>query len=660
MKRRTLFLGSLFTLCLLGFGVTWAVASWKAGVRLRQDEQRFLTARKAIELGGWERALDLYRESERLGFPQPERIADWLDLRLAALVDLRKGAQLAALYQAQPEVIEAHEEASLLLIAWLLANDRTEASQALRDGWRGREVKGVEWLFLDAECLVKQGDPAAAISLLESTSLAGEADARRLLRLAFLEQDRESRRARLNDALQQHPLDADVRRARARYLLGEGADRLAAYEYSVALGLEPSPALCEEASRFFLRQGNAAAALSIWQRVQDSDAVARLHATMWETLVGHPASVTNRAEVLSADAPEVGEHEFWNHRLATAVNGYLSITTIENESLCLRFLETVRQGELGKAAKLLDRLEGGRFAEVPGLRELLRNVLVLKQALNSRDAVMPTLTLVPGGSHPLIQGWNAAIDRRHQARADQATFGGSRLEDASDLLASFEPPFARLLATDEIWSAILLAAGLPEAGLRMSPGIKEPPMVPDWFLADYAAAISLNRRADVAWGMIRNFPATPEVINHQASVLLALRRTEEAVALLETLRTRESEAGKFAARLQSVALVQAGDLERAESILLENAALRESIPGTELAMRIAIQRGDLMSAETLAQQIAGRSGNALQFLMLRALAVRDIERAGRIARDLVARYPDRPDYRNALQKVLALEEGRGA
>ena len=531
-----------------------------------------------------------------------------------------------------------------------------------RHSWKDRETLREEWLILDVERLVKSGRLDEAVASLQEADLEGDADARRWLRLAFLARGPEQQVERLNEALQRHPQNADIRRARARFFENQGNTRAAAFEHSLAVGLNPTPTQVEDAALFFLRNGAAETALAVWEDAPTTDLTSQAHARFWGRLIRPHRRTDSQlpaTNTLAGAFARIDEAAFWDSRLDDFLEAESTLASLREDARMLRILESLRTRSLNRIPQLIDGNPNGPLGNVTGLRELLTCLARMKRMLDAAPGaglIATNFAALPVASHPLFGEWNRGVAKWKERTAEGSATGGLR----EALLFCFPASVQRLLSSDHIWSAALLAAGFREAGLRLCSAPDAGAGYPIWFLVDYGRALSANRSAVEAFEFVNALPRHPALVPLTGELLYALGRPAEARGVLRRVATDESPVGFQAARLLAADLLRSGDAEAAMEVLDGNCPLKDSESGAELRMQSLIALERQHEAQKQAEAIAAYSESARQYLILRSLADGEFETAKSHARALVQARPDRPDYREALQGILRSALGPGS
>ena len=119
-----------------------------------------------------------------------EAIRQWRELQVAVSAGLCiRSPQLLALDERYPDAIAHDENASLLVARARLNSGHRAETRQLADLWLPKSKQPETWFVLQADTLLAEKKPEAALTLLKSRTFAGAADCGRLSRLAILSSD---------------------------------------------------------------------------------------------------------------------------------------------------------------------------------------------------------------------------------------------------------------------------------------------------------------------------------------------------------------------------------------------------------------------------------------------------------------------------------------
>jgi Flp pilus assembly protein TadD len=561
-------------------------------------------------------------------------------------VQLRDLPRLLALWEREPSLLAAHEDAALLVLRVLGALRDADGALALREKWRGRETQTHLWQAFDADQLMLARRAAEAVALLQGQSFAGAADCGRLLRLSLLQAGNAAKAWEfLERAYAADPKNPDVRSFRGQVLENAGQRELARIEYVAALVGDPRDAIRrEQLISFYVRAGNFAQALQTCADGLGADGpdFLWLQWQFWRRMIGpdaerKTATPPGRLRPLVDQLRAQPAGVFWDWRASEGLRDLPRYTSQRQEVFWLQVWQFLREGKEAEAA---DLLTASRFRSTSYHRELecaLR--IVLRWRASDRAPVVGDFSR------------NPAVAVRHVLLEEIESWGRGTL--GSERVLSAET--RAFLRGPQAFAGLALAAGWTEAALQLVDQQATYSGEPEWFRYGLAQALRFNRGADEALAFLRRHPATPTAQLLQGEILFGRKDFAGARALLEPLAGQASDAGFRAAWLLASHAVETRDCERAERLVQGQARLRDHVLGREIRARCLWQRGDRTAARVQYEALATESTEAATFLAREALAAGDWAGARKWTQVLIDRLPDEIQLRANLAAIDAAE-----
>ncbi len=587
--------GFMISLLVLVGGITIIAGfiTWRSSSRRADETARFHRAQAALAAGQPARAREFIQEQNARGFFVAKLRAAWPDLEIAALekTEPLPARDIVNFYDWKPQLFRNHEKASTVVARSLLETHNLKVFRQLRDLWRGRETDEMAWFALDADALTVDGKPDAALAFLKQNHFSGADDGPRLARIGLLLLPSNLAEATnyLNQACAVAPRNPDVRSLRASVFEQIGDPRTARLDYIAACRVDPgNPFWWDQLGEFYRRYGKFDLALRTWAPgvlLKNSKDYLWAKTLFWSRVIQPVRIQWNERPVPAGDlGPFVKflialpEDRYWREDGFQKIAEARRFEAQRQEIFWLRLIDALAQRQESDA---LASLKFNRFRTHswnPEIESALLRILTFRDSGRLRFPFGVSLALSPlppGARHPLFE----ALDT------------WTRRADAGD-----NPPadLERLLKSDGVFSAVFIAAGWREAGLKLLRSDKIPADVPEWVAVDLAQAIRVNRGTDAALAFIDKQQSNPEL-----------------------------------------------------------AALKG-----ELLARLALAKGDARAAEKIYSEIVNESVEAKAYLARRAFAAKDLSQAKKLTEELVRQLPNQAQlYKNlAAIKQAALKK----
>lgn len=599
-----------------------------------------------------------YRQAMEGGSDEGKR---WLDLFVEASAEMPDIRQLTILYQFSPEAFEFNEKASLMVAEAFVLTGDNNSYQSIRRAWRGKETMKKDWLSLDADHLVLEGERDRAIKLLESQTLKGSGDISRLVKLALIKVQDNPQEAweHLAEAYEKDPGNAQILSFRGRLLEAGGRSSAALSEYIAATAVDPSnAALREQLADFFIRQKKFLQGLQVLEEaistLEVSDAL-MLKVIFWNKVV-KPLDI----DWSSADIPEgplkpyleylahMKQWQFWDQKSFSKIENSEKLLAAQPSALWLRVIDALKKGDEEGAEKLLSSSSFTNGSINSDLGTALLRVIRYRTT-GSLNVDLPKVGVQKDDGTAMGAGTSAAIPfystLEELAKKQRANSHFVVPEPTHKLLMS---PFA--------YSAAFLATEWNEAALELQSQAVVSDDVPDWVAYGLTEALRHNRGNLAALEFATMQHPTPQLELLIAEILLAKNSKDTAVILLEKLAAIEGEVGVRAAWLLSLANLDSGEFDKAKQVIAGNESLAKSTMGTEALARIALAQGEGEAADSFYSSIVGESSEAKSFLARQAYGQKNWEKAKMLTIELLKEYPSSAVLRQNLIKIFEAEK----
>lgn len=606
---------------------------------LREDTD-LVEASKLILLNQPLDAMTLIKKySNKIDLETPKGKA-WLNLLVKASVLLPDNDQLVHIFDYHPDALKGNEKGALSLANIFLADKDFVRYEHLRAFYKKEETMPNEWLILDADSLILQGKPEAAIALLETRYFEGEDDTPRLLRLALLHSNQHPKFAwdYLNQALKKDPKNPDISLFRARLLESSGKNDIAEAEWSRVANQPHTPAwIKEETLDYQLRNHQYKKALNLIEtnlslNMKDSLVLKALFLS--KVIEPLPFNFKTKGPSLYSYIANLPEAKFWDESTYTA-----------------------------KADLSGDKKQA--LAE-----EQAAYWLVLLQNLkDSRQEDAYTLL-----EHPTFQGpfWDKEL--AHQIKsvihyrlkgsflpAEETDKNSPEFFKELNSYAKGVTPSSHvqeLLSGPEAYSALFLARGWDEAAIKLHVLNSLPDETPEWIAPLYIKVLRENRGIKEALRYANLQRQTATVRLAKAKLLLEDKQFDEGESELESLAslsgfaTFRGDEPKMAASILAERLFNKKAWSRVKEVLDLQPTFKKSPKGQEILARIALEEHDENEAEQIYAGIVTDSSEAKSFLAKKAFAVGDYRKAYLLTEALLKSDPHNKILKDNLNLLL--------
>lgn len=610
-------------------GFSW----WRSAVVRRTDGRALEEAQSAMKAGHAAEALATLDRAK----PAAGAIPAWQDLEIRAAVAAMKVDRLLAIYERQPERIQADEEASLIIYRALAARGDAGPAAALAGIWQEKSTRKAPWLLGSADALMGNGKgPEARKLLLSQTGWAPADEAQRLMRLALLQApaDLEAAWLLLEQAGMLAPRNADIRSFKAQMLEATGRIPEARVEYVAALVAEPDNALRrDQLAEFYLRQGDFDHAVPTWLEVTAAHQAGFMEfkGRFWARVVdptldrttSSPAAEPSSPWRAALDAMDLAPPGRW---LAPAPADITPALTRHGEIWWLSLLDHIPSGDEAALAAALDAQPARAAAMAPDLSAALRTVLALRANRPPGGILWPATPA--GGSRP---SFFAALQQLTQAARAS---GPLPVDDPTLALARHPAALAWTFA----------CAGWREAALTLHDW-KPDPALPEPVRYTIAACTRLNRSPAAAVSFLTGSRGAL-LQGLAAECLITSGKVEEGLAALRTAAADDSEAGRRAGWLLATAQLEQRDLPAVTQTLETTPGLAATPTGMALAARLALATGQTGAASALySQSAAAGSAEGQTWLLRQAVKSGDGTAAADASMKLRDLLPDQMETR---------------
>ncbi len=457
-------------------------------VRRRKVRQSLAEAARLVQGRKSHEALVALRKTR--AFVPRGQVRKWQEMTFTAAVQGADIASLLALETEAPALFAEREPESLAVGHAQIETDQLDAYVGLRKVWQDREKTPSAWALLDAGAMVKEGREKDAEALLEGLQCDPMREALRLARLAAMSvrENPVKGETLIAKALEAGPRVAEVHVLAGMVLEELGKMQEAFAAHGIAMRLAPrDPFARDRMAEFCCRHGQYAQGVKLWREglCPPSMDFAWTKYLFWtrvavrvseapQGLEPPPGPLEPLARFMLALPPE----RFWDasgfHRIADRHPHLIA----RREVHWLRLLEVLRTGRDIEARWLLSFEREGHDSWHPHLETALLRI-VLYRLTGSLGPV--EVEEGEGAGSGRAKGLRSGIAPLHPFFAElerEVRDGGPDLPD----------PLRALVKSDFVYVAACLAAGWPEAALRLRPAEELPADAPDWVNALFQKA----------------------------------------------------------------------------------------------------------------------------------------------------------------------------
>jgi hypothetical protein len=628
-----------------GCALFYAFFAVRSQIEKSRDEQSFQSARRFLAAERPDKAMEIIRNRGRK--VSGERSADWLDLEIETLEKSGDIGRLRYLFDQNPSVFSKHETASILIARTMLqTNNRAEYAR-LRNIWRSSSRMPEVWFAIDVDALIAAGKVNEALTMLNSQTFRGEADAGRLMRLALLTARTDLHGAwnYLDRACYLAPKNPEVRSFRAQILERIGKISMARVEYVAAHLAEPgNPLFRDQLAEYYRRNGNLGLALETWSGNLDESSAdfIRLKALFWSR-VAYPVKISKaRPSDISGDLnpfivylQELPGERFWDNAAFLEISDRQTILDKHQEAYWLRVLQALKEGDEKSAYNLLQSQTFRNTNWSPDIQSGLATVLAYRLGYPTpfRDNNILTTGTTTRQRHQLFD----QLD-------EQARTGVVR------------PELGNLMRSKEAFAAVFMAGGWVEAALQLHTLPVLPDNFPGWVAYGLTESLRFNRGNKAALTFAARQKSSPGMDLLTAELLIADGNTAAGLTKLEALASTDSDIGFRAAWLLVLARLDQHNIKGAHDVLAHQPKLQNSLTGKEIDARIALAEGDAEKANRIYVTLGEESTEAMAYLASKAYREKEWKTARKLTEKLIQKLPDRMELRANL-KAIAKAEG---
>ncbi len=622
-----------------------------------KDQAEFNRAEKYLKEGKTEQALSVIK-------PYQEHFSDnkgnnpWLLLFLKSIQnDPRLQGSLAQYYQQYPEAFKyVDEDTALQTASALIAKKEFDLYRQLKDVFVSKSKDPGIWKILDIDTVRSGGDKETAIKMLESLKTTGKAEVLRLMRLSFLTEKQDPKKAwdYLIEASKVDPTNPDLRSLRGALLEKVGKLSLAQKEYQDALTLRPDAAdLWDQLAQFYIRQGQWTRALITWQHaltLPNSEAI-WINLIFWSKIV-RPLDFKIDLKTLSGSylknfityLYELPHDKFWDKEKYRSVEKGAELLQTFQQTFWLRLLQSLKDNDLKEAFDLIAfnpfRSKSYRI-DLEGATLLAINYQ-LNKTLDVPDALRNDLSInvdpalyTRVESHQLLRLLN--IDKR-DALLDDKT--------------------AALLNSQSAFSVLYAAGGWFNAALNLNFPENVDPNWPTYTSFTLTQALRVIEGNEKALAYALKQPETDELNLLIGQIYQSLNNEKEAEKYFTKVYILSTPIGIKGAWDLSLLKINQKKYDEALNIIRQNSTLDSSVIGKELKARIALLKGDDNLALELYSQIVSLSYEAKIYLAKYYLKQNDIAASEKLARELLIEFPTNPQVLELIQKINQSENSK--
>ncbi len=568
----------------------------------------------------------------------------WLALELRAAVEYRDIVRLLNIYRRKPAVIEANEDASVLVARALSMIKGSQVQLAsLQKIWESRSSQPESWFCIRVDELIGKGDRSAAMSMLKSRRFPGKADIPRLTRIAMLQMAVNPWQSwqTVQQATVLDPRNTDVLTIRAQIFEKLGKTRDARVSYAAAVVADPeNPLLVDQLAEFYIRQGSFPLAIQTWT----NGIKARPQDFLWVKLafwskIAVPAKVPPTGEIPEGEIDSFAKYLvsikpelFWDNTAFGKLPEYSRYLEERQETAWLRLLGELSAGNDSEATELIKAWPFKTSTWQPETLNTLYSVLIARTTGKFAKPMVTGRSLP--ANHSFIDGINKL---------------------AGKPLAKASPETQLLVKSDEVFALIFAASGWSNAADILHRTDVYPSGFPSWAAYTMTHSIAQAKSDKDALQWAQRQPDSPELKQLIAELLLATGDVQAGIKILADNATKPGAIGYRAAWLLSLAQLEARQITSAEQTVLRNKQLLGSVAGKEILAKTALARNQIPQAEKIYTSIASQSIEAKVFLAKLAYDNKQFDRAEQITDQLILAAPDEMQFRKNMQ---AIQEAR--
>lgn len=550
---------------------------------------------------------------------------EWLDVCIKASQELKDSKFLTSINDVYPEAFKENESASLDIAREFIETHREADFLTLKEQWSSKSQFPDRWTLLEADQLIFAGKPDQAIALLNSRKMAPSEENERLIQLSLLSLKEHPSVAwqYLSEATRNQPKNSDLRLYRVHLLASTNKEDLAIVELKNLIKDYPSSSLLkEELVDIYLRNKDMGAALDV---LKESLASSPDEELIVKTLfLSKTVSPVDTLSYVSADKltptlktlSNIREGQFWNGSLDGLNKG-------REEFFWLSLIQALKDNKETYALQLLEERQKPSLYNEP-LKTALKQVLLFRHPsfiLQEGQEVTRAQEKIP---HPLFK-----------------------------ILASppYNPELESFFSSDEIFPALFIASGWPEAAIQFHTLQAEPLEHAAWLPYGLTQAIATNRDVDTALKFALKQKMTPQLAFLTADLYLKTHQDEKAKTLFKQLATFNNILGRKAAEKLAKLYFNEGLFETAKDIIEDHPRLRRALKAQELLARIYMNMGDYASVEDIYEHILDASKEAKSYMAQKAFQEKNYPLAYNLTLELLKLEENNTEIKENLRKI---------
>ena len=624
----------LFGLVILVFLTAFGVKQWQKHVIERQDELSRKTVKDLISEANYKGAWSILQTKTA-----QQVDADWLSLKLDALVGMRNMVLLDSHYAESPHSVYRHEQASLLLGRKFAHQRDTDSFRNLQSRWINQSHDTNLWMSLEIDHDLLSGDTKGAWTKLEAIDQNGLLPSKQLIQRALIRGSTNSLAALedLNLAISSEPFSPESRSFRGQILESLGELKLARLEYVAAhLAESSNPLWRDQLAEFYRRYQKYDFALSTWTEAAPNESTDYifLKSAFWRRVVGgvgiklHENIPVGPFSELADFISNLPSGQFWDQTSFQNLKDQSFLESARQEIYWLSILQFLKNGDELAALNILKSRPFKSAVWEIYLHETLSSVIRYRQTgrFSSSELFSSSRTLNTEGQHTLI----------HLV----VTFLQAESFNSEDV--EIDPKLESLLRGPNAYAAVLMASDWREAALVLfsESGDLAFKDYPSWFHYGMGQMIRYNRSKDSALAYLSNFDQSSDVKFLIGELLVGLGETAQAMKIFNQVAQFKSPEGAHAAWFIAIDHLENHHFDKAMEFIQTNPNLNSSVQGLELRAKVAELTDDKKTATKIYQSILDQSAMARQFLADEAFKNKDFQTARKYTVELLEDAPD--------------------
>ncbi len=615
---------------------------------LTKEMQAYETVSRYLSMGESSHALELIRTYQNIDEQNSDRPVDWLIPTIQGFAQLHDGPALLTIYLQTPKKFDNNEEAALLVASEFIARGQLEPYKQLQQQWLSRRNKPVSWFDLSVDALLAEGKQKEAIAILSSNTFEGSSDVGRLQRLAVLQAPTDLKRAwnSLTEARAKDPNNGSLLSARAQIFELTNKPELARQEYLKAVHKDPSNvALIDQLGEFYRRHGHYVLAMETWccgLGLPLSDSL-WIKSLFWSRVVypspiewnQHSIPIGHLKPFIAYLVAIRGQPQFWDKVAFKQIPNHSQFSKTQQAAYWLKLAQALKEGKEKQASQLL-------------LNNPFRHVLWDADLHNALQQVLAyrSVRTLPPHFHKDLTAKNA--DRhlffRELEQLSSSSSKNLSIETKNLLLSPYAIPSTFLAAG---WLESALSFPLPEV---------LPSDLPEWVAFAYTQALRFNRSPEKALEFASKQKNSPPLQLLIGELKIATGDFDGGIHQLASLLQNDSDIGLRAAWVTSLVQLQRRQFDVAKKTIMTYPRLANHLLGRETLARIAMEAGDVTTADNLYQEIEEESTEAKFYLARRAYEQQEWNRAAVLTHQLLEEFPDNAQLRSELKKIKNFDQ----